>query len=189
MELNKFNIEKLITWSNARMSKSEKRQAKVSLTFGALALIAALASPFEAFLLGVATVSVAKPVISYMKNAKKRIFAKHQLKRVTKELEKRGIHTTKLKLQKATTFVTYVEKKEYPLQTATAYTTFFKDRSEQIVALRQLRSEALSGTYSYFDCISDSIKEAQCKCVERQETEIIEGQEKVKKLLLEIKEG
>ncbi len=80
MELNKFNIEKLITWSNARMSKSEKRQAKVSLTFGALALIAALASPFEAFLLGVATVSVAKPVISYMKNAKKRIFAKHQLK-------------------------------------------------------------------------------------------------------------
>ena len=188
MNLNKYNIQKLIAWKNIQPTKLEKRQRKVSILFGGIATLVAIFSPAKAFFAGVAIVSFAKPFGLWMKYARRRFYASRKLTKIVRKLEQSGIHTTKLKLEKAVTF-SIQNYNDKLLEVEQVHTTFFKDTKEELKAFRQIRSELVSLPYSYADCIRDAVKEAKCESIDPQKTEVIEDSEKVKQLLLEIRTG
>ncbi|MCI8544961.1 MAG: hypothetical protein HFH09_01885 [Bacilli bacterium] len=190
MNLDKYNIEKLITWSNIRMNEKEKKLSKFSVAMGCIFLLGLIVAPYKYVLLGAAISSFVTPVSFYIKNAQRRVYASSKLRKVAKELGKNGIHTTRLKLQKATTFTTrsYNEDSEsYLYGIGKVQTTIFQDNYGQLKALQQIRSELLREPYSYIACLRDCVKEVKCESIDRQYTKIVKDSPKVKQLLLENK--
>ena len=168
MNLDKYNIEKLITWSNIRMNEKEKKLSKFSVAMGCIFLLGLIVAPYKYVLLGAAIYSFVTPVSFYIN----------------------GIHTTRLKLQKATTFTTrsYNEDSEsYLYGIGKVQTTIFQDNYGQLKALQQIRSELSREPYSYIACLRDCVKEVKCESIDRQYTKIVKDSPKVKQLLLENK--
>lgn len=190
MNLNKYNIQKLIDWSNTRITKEEKEESILFRVLIGIGIISALMIPTPAkfvavgFALGAFEISI----FNYVKHATKRFYASRKLEGVVKELEQSGVHTTKLKLQKANTFTTrrYEEKEEtYPFGIKKVQNVVFQDNYGQLKALKQIRKEILRKPYNYFACMHDNIKEVRCESIDKQYTEIVKDSGKVKQLLLE----
>ena len=193
MNLNKYNIQKLIEQSNVHIEKKEKDESVIFCILAVIGIIATFMIPTTAkfvalgFAMGAFNISIS----NYARPAIKRFSASRKLKGVVKELEQSGVYTTKLKLQKANTFTfqSYKEKEEnYPFGIRKVQIAVFQDNYGQLKALKQIRSEILRNPHRYVACLRDNIKKARCENIDKMDTEIVKSKEKVKQLLLEKKD-
>ncbi len=187
MNLSNVDISKLITNSKIQLDKKTKSKNTVFLIGGAVSsLVFMLSACSWNLFLVLALCLIGKPTYHYLKCGMKRLYANIGLRRLAKNLRKKGIKTTRLQLQKANTYVTrnYQENDLGKYGVETVYTTVFKDHKGLLKALRQTKQEIL-----ICDPNKDWNQETVFEESGNHRVEIINAEETVKKLILEKKLG